>query len=277
MQFPTRYSYCKRVRSWVVLVVISGCTFDTSNSFEGTVPIDAAALPVDADLRSDAPNRVVDAQPILPDAEVDAATPLCDPTDPNLVLCMEFEDLSPENISDSSGYGNDGETSGATLGAGYRGQGLEVGRGLNYSSRIDANADLQQARTIEMWLKPSITAIDFQGLFDSTEYWLYIFNGNRLACVFDGVDQSSRSGVVLSNNVWHHVACTFDGTMVRIYVDGVEAPKEESAPLFFGGGPAIFAFGEGLDAWGADYDAQGVIDEIRVWKTVRTPDQLTGK
>ena len=76
---------------------------------------------------------------------------------------------------------------------------------------------------------------------------------------------------------WHHVAGTFDGKELKLYIDDVEVATAESAKGIAGGGNAV---GIGADV---TYDAQnpnvpanfkGLIDNVRIYKTALTADEL---
>lgn len=79
------------------------------------------------------------------------------------------------------------------------------------------------------------------------------------------------SPAIMSLNTWHHVAGTYDGTWVRIYVDGVIQDSvahigtisPSNQPLQFGRHPQ-FGF----------QNHDGDIDEVRLWNTAQTEAQI---
>jgi len=76
----------------------------------------------------------------------------------------------------------------------------------------------------------------------------------------------------LTLNEWHHVAMTYDGAMIRLYVDGVEiSTLAEAGNISY------------IDSWlviggykddNEDYFHEGAVDEVRIWTTTRTLSEL---
>ncbi|MBR9860743.1 T9SS type A sorting domain-containing protein [bacterium] len=81
----------------------------------------------------------------------------------------------------------------------------------------------------------------------------------------------NTSSAVLSLNTWHHVAATYDGAMMRLYVDGnyIDSAAStisigvNSVPVTIGYHPAY-----GDRYW------QGKIDEVRLWKRVLSQSEI---
>ena len=76
---------------------------------------------------------------------------------------------------------------------------------------------------------------------------------------------------------WHHVAGTFDGTSVRLYVDGTQV-GEGTLGFFFPIGYGLFPSNDllagrydGCGATGWD----GAIDEVRVWDRALGTDEVS--
>jgi hypothetical protein len=70
------------------------------------------------------------------------------------------------------------------------------------------------------------------------------------------------------NNAWHHVAGTFDGAKVRLYVDGRQVGAATSVPA---GTTIAYPLAEGGGAIGGYPDRacglslRGDIDTVRIW------------
>lgn len=115
----------------------------------------------------------------------------------------------------------------------------------------------------------------------------YIFDGqdhNYLLKEADGTE-TPRFGVFiggsfhfvdatgdLSPGTWHHVAGTYDGDELRIYVDGVLADTNGNPS-----GPIDVSAGESRigDYLGGGYGYDGLIDEVRIYDQALSPDRIS--
>jgi hypothetical protein len=86
-------------------------------------------------------------------------------------------------------------------------------------------------------------------------------------------------GVVVSSTPvrpyeWHHVAMTYDGATLVLYVDGVEAGRKASANELGDLSSVTAAVG----AWAVDAQPrdqfEGMIGDVTIWSTARTLDQV---
>ncbi len=76
----------------------------------------------------------------------------------------------------------------------------------------------------------------------------------------------------LSENTWYHVAATYDGAMMRLFLDGTEVGStaktgtlttNSAVGAFIGANPPVI-----------DNPWKGEIDEVRIWNTARTQAQI---
>jgi hypothetical protein len=82
-----------------------------------------------------------------------------------------------------------------------------------------------------------------------------------------------RAPAELKTNQWYHLAGTYDGTTVTIYVNGVKIKSElisgnftiDASDLIIGRGDPEFSSGEYF---------HGMLDEIRLWNVARSPAEI---
>ena len=125
---------------------------------------------------------------------------------------------------------------------------------------------LTSGMTVEAWPKPLTlnsweTAVMKEASGQSFSYALY---ANTLTNTPSGYTGSSRvqGSAALAVNAWTHVAVTFDGTTVHLYVNGTQASTVNSGNIPTSTGALRIG---GNATWGEYFS--GVIDEARVDNT----------
>lgn len=71
----------------------------------------------------------------------------------------------------------------------------------------------------------------------------------------------------VNNNVWYHVAGTYDGSVFRVYIDGEEVAISESGLALTKGKKSIYV---GSYCGGYAYGFNGTIDEIKIYDYARS-------
>ena len=100
-------------------------------------------------------------------------------------------------------------------------------------------------------------------------YSLRVANDGNLQFVLDGDVLEASSTFV--QGVWTHVAATYDGTTMRLYINGVDvADKGHSGPVGYDTTGATIGAqqSDGTSVW------QGELDEVRVWNVVRSAGDI---
>ncbi|MCC6649499.1 MAG: metallophosphoesterase [Polyangiaceae bacterium] len=105
------------------------------------------------------------------------------------------------------------------------------------------------------------------------------FAGERLGVDFEDTDDGDNHPLVGATDVtrgeWHHVAATFDGKELRLYLDGALDGAVPAAAKPRADSVQHFGIGAGLDSTGAPSGAfHGAIDDVRVWSTARTAAEI---
>lgn len=84
-------------------------------------------------------------------------------------------------------------------------------------------------------------------------------------------DELLTSSLTLSLNTWQHIAATYDGATMKIYLNGNLVASKSSTISFANAGPNLI-----IGNWGPSTDRgfPGIIDEVRIWNIVRTQAQI---
>jgi hypothetical protein len=211
--------------------------------------------------------------------------------DTSVVGWWHFNEGTGTVANDASGYGNNGTASGAAQWAsGVWGSALSFdGSTARVQVADSASLEPQSAVSATAWVKASgspgafryIVAKGASGCLTAS-YGLYTGPANGLMFYVAGSDgvsytRSPDAGAGVWDGSWHFVAGTYDGSSVRLYVDGHEVGN---------GTPASGAIGYGLpdtnDLFVGHYagcsglDFPGTIDEPQVWSRALSLSDVLG-
>jgi hypothetical protein len=147
-----------------------------------------------------------------------------------LVAAYGFEENTGTTTADISGNSNMGTLNGATwTTSGKYGNALSFNGTNNTVTVADANSlDLTTGMTLEAWVFPTIATgtrdvIIKQGTVDNYNLYARDDQGLSEANVLIGISNRPATGPTAAVNTWTHLAGTFDGSTVRVYVNGVQA------------------------------------------------------
>ncbi|MDR6488986.1 hypothetical protein J2799_003521 [Chryseobacterium vietnamense] len=140
------------------------------------------------------------------------------------------------------------------------------------------------ALSFEGWIKPSsfksaspyISSIMGTEVSDSNSAFLRLGDAslanNKLQFVvsINNVQQKLASATALNANTWYHVAATYDGANMKIYINGVlDATKAQTGNVNSTG-----AFNVGY-LYNTSRNFNGKIDEVRVWKRALSQTEIS--
>jgi Concanavalin A-like lectin/glucanases superfamily/Galactose oxidase-like, Early set domain/Bacterial Ig domain/Glyoxal oxidase N-terminus/Galactose oxidase, central domain len=189
-------------------------------------------------------------------------------------------DAAGSVAADASPSANNGTVSGATWTAAGRIGGALTFDGVN--DRVDvpdsASLDLTGAMTVEAWVRPTATTgwrtVLMKERTNGLAYALYSNNdqGRPEVDVRIVADRVAAGPAALPANQWTHLAATYDGATLRIYVNGTSvgsrpqtgATTVSASPLRIGGN-AVWS------EWFA-----GSIDEVRVYNRALSATEIQG-
>ena len=155
-----------------------------------------------------------------------------------------------ENLPiDRSGFGNNGFwTNSANYAPGKVGTAFNFAGGNSYVSiPYSSSLSVTSRVSVEFWMRadPANALNTYQGLMTSDFYGVEISNGfdarmgvNMLlsgnGANFVHTSDSNGGGALVSPGVWHHVAATYDGTALQLYIDGLPSgnPTPYAGPIF---------------------------------------------
>ncbi|OUJ66844.1 LamG-like jellyroll fold domain-containing protein, partial [Hymenobacter crusticola] len=130
------------------------------------------------------------------------------------------------------------------------------------------------ARTLEAWVYP--TAANSNGVIfnygtptTNLRSGLIMSNGNLY---YVGEYNDLRGNIPLSPNAWHHVAATYDGTTLRLYVDGVLDVATNPAPFNTTG--TTWRIAQRAAPQSGEF-LTGRLDEVRVWSRALLAAEIT--
>ena len=193
-----------------------------------------------------------------------------------------FDEGAGSVAGDGSGWGNDGVLRGSPdWVAGLAGSALRFDGGSEYVTVADdAAVDLSGSVTLAGWVRPERVGTQYvikkaaAGSVDG--YELSLASSGRVFVRFNQASSKntyrvdSTSSYPSDGQTWMHVAATFDGATVRLFVDGVQEAS--------GSGPSSVAVNDLALAFGAQPDGlnklRGAVDEVRIYDRALTAQEI---
>lgn len=190
-----------------------------------------------------------------------------------LVAFWPFDEESGKIARDVTGNGHDGRFEGAPKWvAGKFGSALEFDGDDDYVAVEDDDAlDIEEKITLMAWFSPN-DDLTRRRLMVKNDAIFVIFDFNNVTAIDFLVkpDNNYAESTTTEWTIgkWYHFAGTFDGSTLRVYVNGKlegEAPNSTSIP------PSDLELWIGGDDYGRPTDFfPGKIDEVRLYNKVLT-------
>ena len=197
-----------------------------------------------------------------------------------LVAAYSFSESSGTSTADNSGNGNTISLSNTTWTAsGHTGEGLAFnGTSSQGTAGSPTNLALTAAFTLMSWVYPTVDPADSSehiittyeiGSPESWPYTLESFNYSSfsgLPSCGPGLAGGSYPSVVgtskLAVNTWTHLACTYDGNNIRLYVNGTLNATQSASGAMIEGGAGVLRVG-----WdnSGDGSFQGTLDDLQIY------------
>ena len=198
---------------------------------------------------------------------------------PGLVAAYGFSDGAGTALSDVSGHGHPGTLSGPTWSASGHSGGALAFDGVNdFVSIADHNElDLTTGMTLEAWVNPSALGTAWRTVLfkEQAAHMTYALYANSSTSrpagqVYVGGQRDARGPAALATGAWTHLASSYDGTTLRLYVNGTQAAAlATSGPMTVSTGPLKLG---GNAIWGEWF--AGRIDDVRVYNRALSASEL---
>jgi hypothetical protein len=253
-----------------------------------------AAILEDIIAETDASVRAAEAALIADDQDTEQpSSPLPGGLEADLVLHLGFDGPWGSRVADGSGRGNHGRAEGPARTAPGRQGGAMLFDGAGVYVEIPSTDSLRIGRALTVSLllhrqqpdgtnDETVEHLLFKGDGVSPDFWIQLAPNGAVGA---GVGHAERPGTPLelpaepaSGRVdlgrWTHVVVTYDGMVMRTYVDG-RRDKAVSLPGGIGTSDGPLLLGRGRLAPGR-HGFRGRMDEVLVWRRALTEVEVLG-
>jgi Concanavalin A-like lectin/glucanases superfamily len=194
----------------------------------------------------------------------DAGQFSCDASDKRLRACFTFDG----DTKDRSSFGNHANSAHVSYVPGKGGQALHLGPNSRVLVAQHPSLDLT-AMTIKFWIRPTAfpTGDGRMGIIDGeATYRMYVHENGIIRCSLTGRPEAyTKVGIPL--NQWTRIACTFDGSVMRIHINGEPAVEVKQAGKI---AASIASLALGHDFPSGD-NLIGDLDQLEVWDAIVAP------
>ena len=208
-----------------------------------------------------------------------------------------LDEGSGTTVADVSGNGNDGtimdnpDLENPTWIDGISGSALEfhgtgvAGTGGDFiDCGNDASLDITGPISIALWIRPDADDPEGKGtsggetapMAKATSDWSwqvrYGWGGAPTPYMSFTFNTSPRAWASVGRNLeryeWCHIACSYDGTTLKCYLDGVETDSTPMGEIHSSADPVLI----GSDGWKSDWT--GGIDDVRIYDRGLSADEI---
>jgi fibronectin type 3 domain-containing protein len=197
---------------------------------------------------------------------------------PDLVASYSFDEGSGTTVADSSGNGNNGTIANATWTTSGKFGGALSFNGTN--ARVDVpdstSLHLATGMTLEAWVNPASPQTKWQDVIykGNDNYYLEGSSTNGGAPAgggtFGGAGATAFGGGALPAGTWTYLAATYDGSNIRVYVNGTLMGTQAKTGTIASSSNQLQIGGDGIFS---QYFG-GIIDEVRVYDAALTAAQI---
>jgi uncharacterized protein (DUF362 family) len=207
--------------------------------------------------------------------------------DADAVGLWHFNEGSGGSVSDETAYGNDGTlvngaswASGGRFGYAVQFDGVDDAVVVPDAPELDGMSEL----TLEAWIYLAVDPTDWMAVVqkwapqgspsNQYTYTMVVSATNRLYMhIFTDEDDALLTGnLPIAVGAWTHVAATYDGSVIRLYVNGVEDPITANLTGTINSTDRDVNIGACLP-YNDEY-FNGMIDDVRILTRALTPEEI---
>src|SRR5207244_2899749 len=195
-----------------------------------------------------------------------------------LVAAYGFNEGTGTSTADASGNLNTGSVNGASWTSTAKfGKALTFSGTSNVSLASATSLDLGGAMTLEAWVRPTNLSgwrpVVVRELTGALAYALYANDNVSRPSGWlrtSGVSQSAVGSASLAMNTWSHLATTYDGSVLRLYVNGVQTGSRAVTGTI---ATSTQPLRLGANVVSSQY-FRGQIDEVRIYNRALTAFEI---
>jgi glucose/arabinose dehydrogenase len=196
------------------------------------------------------------------------------PPPSTLVAAYSFDEGLGASAADASGNGNTGAIGSASwIPTGKFSNALSFNGTSSFVNVSDApSLDLTTAMTLEAWVYPTAGGNNWRDVVYKANdtYYLESDSGTGAPVVGSNFSGPAYAPSALPLNVWSHLAASYDGTALRLFVNGIQVVSE---PVIGQIAPSTGALSIGGNSLYGQF-FEGRIDEVRIYKSARSASEI---
>ncbi|MBI4027066.1 MAG: hypothetical protein HY360_18925 [Verrucomicrobia bacterium] len=200
-----------------------------------------------------------------------------------LVLHYDFNEGTGATLKDRGGQKRDGKINGAEYvqeadGCALKFDGVRSYVDCGTDNQAGADWNITNAVTVEAWIKPddeiNVKVSDAgivikEGYFYGLTYDMRTKDQHRIAFFINHIPLSNYVRAPITAGVWQHVVGVFDGSRMRVFVDGDLKSSNVSKVGRIDAAPNSIFIGKNVDQY-----FSGLIDEVRIYNRVLTEGEI---
>jgi hypothetical protein len=189
-----------------------------------------------------------------------------------LAACYEFEG----NTNDSTTNHNDAASTGANYVKGRIGRAVNPDAMANILAPKSPSLDIPNAITIDAWINVTVDAPSPRAVIldNNHQYTLYLAPGGMVGCSVGDTHFIAPGNIAV--DTWTHVACTYDGAQVVLWVRGVAVAATPYSAAIATNATDGMRIGANIPdgTYPGPDTFVGALDQLRVWNVALDQTEL---